>query len=98
MTVGEALEGVSSILLDSAPFIYHVERHPTYAPLLQAFFHARAALLQPFATKVLVPQAQDPSPALRDQPARQFTGADTMVGDHPVGCTHGLLVTVGNEG
>jgi predicted nucleic acid-binding protein len=40
--IGEALQGVTSILLDTAPFIYHVERHPTYAPLVQSFFHIRA--------------------------------------------------------
>ena len=39
MTLEEALEGVSSVLIDSAPAIYHLERHPRYAPLLDRFFH-----------------------------------------------------------
>jgi len=41
MTVGEALEGVSSILLDSAPLIYQVEQHPAYGRLMRAFFQIR---------------------------------------------------------
>ncbi|MFW6162540.1 MAG: VapC toxin family PIN domain ribonuclease, partial [Planctomycetota bacterium] len=37
----EALAGVSAILMDSAPAIYHLERHPRYAPVLDRFFRVR---------------------------------------------------------
>ncbi len=42
MTVAEALEGVSALLLDTAPVIYHLEGNPAYAPLMARFFQARA--------------------------------------------------------
>ena len=41
MRVEDALHGVSAILLDSAPVIYHLEQHPIYAPLMRQFFAAR---------------------------------------------------------
>jgi len=42
MTLEETLEGVSSILLDSAPVIDHLERHPVYVRITRAFFRLRA--------------------------------------------------------
>lgn len=42
MRVEEALHGVSSILMDSAPAIYYLERNPTYAARMASFFRARA--------------------------------------------------------
>ena len=42
MRMEEALQGVSSILIDSAPAIYFLERHPRYADLLDTFFRVRA--------------------------------------------------------
>lgn len=42
MTMGEALRGVSSVLLDSGPVIYHLERHPDYWDWMQSFFRIRA--------------------------------------------------------
>ena len=43
MRVAEALRGISSLLLDTAPAIYHLERHPRYAGLLDRFFQIREA-------------------------------------------------------
>jgi predicted nucleic acid-binding protein len=42
MTVEQALEGVTAALLDSAPIIYLVERHPRYIALMEDFLRARA--------------------------------------------------------
>lgn len=42
MRMEEALRGVSSILMDSAPAIYHLERHPRYAKVLDDFFRVRS--------------------------------------------------------
>ena len=44
MTIEEALEGVSSILIDSAPVIYHLEQHPRYAEVMDDFFRVRSQL------------------------------------------------------
>jgi predicted nucleic acid-binding protein len=41
MTLEEALRGVFSILLDTAPAVYHLENHPKYAKRMTAFFAAR---------------------------------------------------------
>lgn len=38
MKVDAALEGTFSLLLDTAPVIYHLERNPRYAAVLEAFF------------------------------------------------------------
>lgn len=37
MTLVEALEGLSSIFLDSAPVIYYFEKHPRYSPVMDRF-------------------------------------------------------------
>ncbi len=42
MTIEEALRGVSAILMDSAPAIYHLERNPVYVERMASFFAARA--------------------------------------------------------
>jgi hypothetical protein len=42
MRIEEALQGVSAILMDSAPAIYHLERNPIYAERMASFFAARA--------------------------------------------------------
>ncbi len=42
MTVQEALEGVSLLLLDTAPVIYHLERHPRYGQLMASVLAVRA--------------------------------------------------------
>jgi len=41
MRMAEALDGVASILIDSAPAIYHLEHHPRYVSLLDSFFRMR---------------------------------------------------------
>jgi predicted nucleic acid-binding protein len=41
MRIEEALQGVSAILMDSAPAIYHLERNPAYAERMASFFVAR---------------------------------------------------------
>lgn len=43
MKLAEALHGVSSIFLDTAPIIYHMERNPHYADIMDSFFRIRAA-------------------------------------------------------
>ncbi len=42
MTLDEALRDVDAILIDTAPAIYHLEHHPTYSPVMLAFFRLRA--------------------------------------------------------
>ena len=42
MKVARALQGVTSILLDSAPAIYHLEENPAYAAVMKEFFRVRA--------------------------------------------------------
>jgi predicted nucleic acid-binding protein len=42
MKVDEALRGVSSILLDTAPIIYHLEGNLVYGPVMGQFFRVRA--------------------------------------------------------
>ena len=43
MTLEEALSDVRTVLLDSAPTIYHIEQHPTYAPVMASFLRLREA-------------------------------------------------------
>jgi predicted nucleic acid-binding protein len=42
MIVADALQGVASVLLDTAPVIYHLEQNPAFAPVLEEFFKIRA--------------------------------------------------------
>jgi predicted nucleic acid-binding protein len=42
MKVQDALWGVASILLDTAPVIYHLEKNPAFAPVMERFLHIRA--------------------------------------------------------
>ncbi len=41
MKISAALEGATSLLLDTAPVIYHLERNPRYASVLDEFFRVR---------------------------------------------------------
>jgi len=41
MRLAEALKGVGSVFLDTAPVIYLLERHPIYFPRMEAFFRIR---------------------------------------------------------
>ncbi len=41
MKVAAALEGATSLLLDTAPVVYHLERNPRYASVLEEFFRVR---------------------------------------------------------
>lgn len=38
MMVSDALVGARTVFLDTAPIIYHVERHPVYAPKTRPIF------------------------------------------------------------
>lgn len=38
MTLNDALQNVTYLFLDTAPVIYFVEQHPTYAPLINPIF------------------------------------------------------------
>lgn len=38
MKVADALQGIARLFLDTAPVIYFVERHPKYAPVVDAIF------------------------------------------------------------
>jgi len=38
MTITEALSGVQTLFLDTAPVIYYVEGHPDYLPIVERFF------------------------------------------------------------
>jgi len=38
MTLAERLQSVTRVLLDSAPVIYYVEKHPRYVDIVQAVF------------------------------------------------------------
>ncbi len=38
MTISEALRGVGTLFIDSAPVIYFVENHPRYFPLVKVVF------------------------------------------------------------
>ncbi len=40
MKVADALEGVATLFLDTAPIIYFVERHPSYSQVVDRFFDA----------------------------------------------------------
>ncbi len=41
MKIEEALSGVTSVLLDTAPVIYHLEKNPKFAPAMERFFQLR---------------------------------------------------------
>jgi predicted nucleic acid-binding protein len=41
MKVEEALSGVASVLLDTAPVIYHLEKNPMFAPAMEKFLQLR---------------------------------------------------------
>jgi predicted nucleic acid-binding protein len=41
MKVEDALNGVASILLDTAPVIYHLEKNPLFSPAMERFFELR---------------------------------------------------------
>ena len=43
MKIEAALQGVSSVLLDTAPVIYHLEKNPVFGPVMDRFFQIRAA-------------------------------------------------------
>jgi predicted nucleic acid-binding protein len=43
MRLENELRGVSRILLDTAPVVYHLERNPRYAPIMESFFRLRRA-------------------------------------------------------
>ena len=40
MKTADALHGLTRLLLDTAPIIYYVERHPRYLPVVAPFFQA----------------------------------------------------------
>ena len=42
MKVEDSLKGLTSILLDTAPIIYHLERNPSYEAVMSDFFRVRA--------------------------------------------------------
>ena len=44
MTIEDALQGVTSILVDTSPLIYHLEHHPHRAPIMARFFQIRAEM------------------------------------------------------
>jgi predicted nucleic acid-binding protein len=50
MKVDDALRGVTRLFLDTAPVIYHVERHPKYAPVVDEIFNWIDAGKLPAAT------------------------------------------------
>jgi len=41
MKVAEALQGLSSVFVDTAPIIYHLEGNPAYKVLMREFFRLR---------------------------------------------------------
>jgi predicted nucleic acid-binding protein len=43
MKIEAALQGVSSILLDTAPAVYHLEKNPVFGNVMDRFFQFRAA-------------------------------------------------------
>jgi predicted nucleic acid-binding protein len=40
--IDDALRGVVSVLLDTAPVIYHLEKNPVFAPAMEEFLRLRA--------------------------------------------------------
>jgi hypothetical protein len=42
MKIEDALRGVASVLLDTAPVIYHLEKNPVFAPVMEQFLRVRA--------------------------------------------------------
>ena len=42
MKMEAALQGVTSVLLDTAPAIYHLENNPVFGLVMERFFHLRA--------------------------------------------------------
>jgi predicted nucleic acid-binding protein len=42
MKIADALIGVDSVLLDTAPAIYLLEKHPAFYPVVEEFFRVRA--------------------------------------------------------
>ena len=42
MKIEDALRGVSSALLDTAPAIYYLEKNPLFGPVMDRFFQIRA--------------------------------------------------------
>jgi len=42
MKIEDALRGVGSVLLDTAPAIYHLEKNPLFGPVMERFFQLRA--------------------------------------------------------
>jgi hypothetical protein len=43
MKIEDALRGVVSLFLDTAPAIYHLEKNPLFGPAMERFFQLRAA-------------------------------------------------------
>ena len=39
MKISDALDGVTTLAIETAPFIYFVEQHPTYVDRMRAIFH-----------------------------------------------------------
>ncbi len=42
MKIEDATRGVSSVMLDTAPAIYHLEKNPLLGPVMDRFFQIRA--------------------------------------------------------
>ena len=42
MKIEDAMRGVSSVMLDTAPAIYHLEKNPLFGPVMDRFFQIRA--------------------------------------------------------
>lgn len=72
MTLGERLRGVTRVFLDTAPVIYYVEGHPTFAGRLDSLFDrldqgSLAAVTSPVTlSECLVYPFKDSATALRD--------------------------------
>ena len=81
MKIGNALQGITSLLLDSAPVIYYVEKHPLYFPRVAPIFQAidsssLTVVVTPvtLAECLVVPygRRQDQTPRHLDDPAIRF--------------------------
>ncbi len=53
MTVDEALDGIGLLYVETAPFIYFVERHPTYIERMRAVFQHVHPEITPVITSAI---------------------------------------------
>lgn len=96
MKIEDALRGATSVLLDTAPAIYHLEKNPLFGPVMERFFQLRAQqgillVTSPItlAECLVHPIRQGRHDLQADYQALIATGAGTVF--WPIGAEEGLV-------